>query len=139
MNPFSRTLVFIECLVILAPLSLLAAIGFRITWSTVSHGLILATINPVAIVVVSVVAVIALLCAWVISIRYITTGPQGLVKLSGWLYAGVAMGGVAGGYGALRFSGFDSLYGLGITVFVPLAHLLVARHQYLCSKSARGV
>jgi hypothetical protein len=92
-------------------------------------------LNPFAMVVVPTVAVIALSCAWVLSVRYLTEGPQSLVKASAWLYWSVVAGGLAGGYGAMHFTGPAYLYGLGVLIFIPLSHLLAARYFYVRSNS----
>lgn len=82
---------------------------------------------------VPTVAVIALSCAWVLSIRYLIEGPRSLVKSSAWIYWSVVAGGLAGGYGTMHFACPMYLYGLGILIFVPLAHLLAARYFYMRS------
>ena len=106
--------------------------------SSMSDGLVYATINPVGGMVMTVIAVSALLSAWVLSVKYITAGPLGLVQLGKWLesvlYIVVAIGGGAGGYAALRWVGSDLLYALGLGILVPLCHLLVVRQLYMRSQ-----
>jgi uncharacterized membrane protein len=115
----------------MAPLSLFAVLSFFIAWRSISQGLGLAVLDPVAMAVVPTVAVISLSCAWLLSIGYLTEGPQSLVKASAWPYWFVVAGGLAGGYGAMQFAGPASLYGFGVLIFLPLAHLLMARHFYV--------
>jgi hypothetical protein len=127
----SRLLAIAEASLIMAPVSVLVALGASWAWRYFIDALWHLRLDLLLLVsAVCIAGLVGVVAGWCLLGRYILLGPTGLLTKARLAWLGAALGALTALTGAgLALLGQGVIFMIGLPALIPLAHLWRVRRQ----------